>query len=115
MDPVQIGQVLSNLLRNALEAIGDPLGGRVAVSTALEDDGMIRCDISDNGPGLADLVEERLFEPLTSTKASGMGVGLSISKSIIEAHYGRIRAQSNPRGGTVFSFTLPLAAEEGDE
>ncbi len=115
LDPVQIGQVLSNLLRNALEAIGDPLGGRVAVSTALEDDGMIRCDISDNGPGLADLVEERLFEPLTSTKASGMGVGLSISKSIIEAHYGRIRAQSNPRGGTVFSFTLPLAAEEGDE
>jgi PAS domain S-box-containing protein len=114
-DPVQIGQVLSNLVRNAREAIEDTPSGRIVISTALEGDDMIRCDVSDNGPGLAKTVEERLFEPVTSTKATGMGVGLSISKSIIEAHYGQIWAQKNPLGGTVFSFTLPLAAGEYDE
>ena len=115
MDPVQIGQVLSNLVRNAREAVEATPGGRVVVSTAVEGGDTIRCDVSDNGPGLADAVRERLFEPMTSTKPTGMGVGLSISKSIVEAHYGRIWAQSNPNGGTVFSFTLPLAAAEDDE
>ena len=115
MDPVQIGQVLSNLVRNAREAVGDAPGGQVVISTSLEGDDMIRCDVSDNGPGLAEAVKERLFEPLTSTKATGMGVGLSISKSIIEAHYGRIWARSKLEGGAVFSFTLPLAVEESDE
>lgn len=85
------------------------------ISTALEGDDMIRCDVSDNGPGLAETVKERLFGPLTSTKATGVGVGLSISKSIIEAHYGHIWAGSNIHGGAVFSFALPLAAEEVGE
>jgi signal transduction histidine kinase len=76
---------------------------------------MIRCEVSDDGPGLADAVKESLFEPLTSTKATGMGVGLSISKSIIEAHYGPIWVESRPAGGTVFSFTLPLATAESEE
>jgi PAS domain S-box-containing protein len=115
MDPVQIGQVLSNLVRNAREAVGAAPGGQVVVSTAVEGGDTIRCDVSDNGPGLADAVRERLFEPMTSTKPTGMGVGLSISKSIVEAHYGRIWAQSNPKGGTIFSFTLPLADAEVDE
>ena len=114
-DPVQIGQVLSNLVRNACEAVGDAPDGRIVISTSLEGEDMIRCDVSDNGPGLAETVKERLFEPLTSTKATGMGVGLSISKSIIEAHYGRMWARPDPRGGTVFSFTLPLASGENDE
>ncbi len=115
MDPVQIGQVLSNLVRNAREAVGEAPGGRVGISTALEGVDTIRCDVSDNGPGLADAVKDRLFEPLNSSKPTGMGVGLSISKSIIEAHYGRIWARTNPHGGAVFSFTLPLAREESDE
>ena len=115
MDPVQIGQVLANLIRNARESVGETPGGQVVISTALQGPGMIRCDVSDNGPGLADDIKERLFEPLTSTKATGMGVGLSISKSIIEAHYGEIRGRANPHGGAVFSFTLPLAAQESDE
>ncbi len=115
MDPVQIGQVLSNLIRNAREALGTAREGRVVVSTTLEGGDTIRCDVSDNGPGLADAVRERLFEPVTSTKPTGMGVGLSISKSIVEAHYGRIWAQPNAKGGTIFSFTLPLAAAEADE
>jgi PAS domain S-box-containing protein len=115
MDRVQIGQVLSNLIRNAREAVGTAPEGRIVVSTALEGGVTIRCDVSDNGPGLADAVRERLFEPVTSTKPTGMGVGLSISKSIVEAHYGRIWAQPNPKGGTILSFTLPLAAAEADE
>ncbi len=115
MDRVQIGQVLSNLLRNAKEATADSPGSHVGVSTELNGEGMIRCEVSDDGPGLADAVRESLFEPLTSTKATGMGVGLSISKSIIEAHYGRIWGESGHGGGTVFSFTLPLASAESEE
>jgi two-component system CheB/CheR fusion protein len=114
VDRIQIGQVLSNLLRNAREAMADSPGSRVLVSTSRSED-MIRCDVSDNGPGLADAVRHQLFEPLTSTKASGMGIGLSISKSVIEAHYGRIWAESNPEGGTVFSFALPLTTAESEE
>jgi PAS domain S-box-containing protein len=115
MDPVQIGQVLSNLVRNAREAVGEAPGGRIVISTAPEGDEAIRCEVSDNGPGLADAVMDSLFEPFNSTKATGMGVGLSISKSIVEAHYGRIWARPNPLGGAVFSFTLPLATGESDE
>jgi len=74
---------------------------------------MIRWHVSDNGPGLADDVRELLFEPMTSTKANGMGNGLSISKSIIEANCGRIRAESDT--GATFSFALPLTAAEIEE
>ncbi len=115
MDKVQIGQVLSNLLRNAREATAEAPESCVVVSTELRGGGMICCDVLDNGPGLADAVKENLFEPLTSTKANGMGVGLSISKSIIEAHYGRISGRSVSGGGALFSFTLPLASAESDE
>ena len=115
MDRIQIGQVLSNLLRNAREATVETRGPHVAVSTERIGEGMIRCDVSDNGPGLADAVRESLFEPLTSSKANGMGIGLSISKSIIEAHYGRIWGESRRDGGAVFSFTLPLAVAESEE
>ncbi len=114
MDPVQIGQVVSNLIRNARESVGDSSDGRIEIRTALDGDA-IRCDVSDNGPGVAETIMDRLFEPLTSTKARGMGVGLSISKSIVEAHYGAIWAHSNPGGGAVFSFAVPLAAAENDE
>ncbi len=114
MDRIQVGQVLSNLLRNAREAMADSPGSRVLISTRRSGD-MIRCDVSDNGPGLADAVRGRLFEPLTSTKATGMGIGLSISKSIVEAHYGRIWAEPNPHGGSVFSFVLPLTTAGSEE
>src|SRR5208337_3565189 len=102
-----------NLLRNAREAMAHSPGSRVLIATSRNED-MIRCDVCDNGPGLADAVREQLFEPLTSTKATGMGIGLSISKSVIEAHYGRIWAESNPQGGAVFSFALPLTTAESE-
>ena len=115
MDKIQIGQVLLNLLRNAREALADSSTPQLTVSTSQAGADMVRCNVSDNGPGLADEVKEFLFEPLTSTKATGMGIGLSISKSIIEAHYGRIWAESDQRAGTTFSFTLPLATAEIEE
>jgi C4-dicarboxylate-specific signal transduction histidine kinase len=115
VDKIQIGQVLSNLLRNAREALPDSSTAQLTVSTSQAGADMVRCNVSDNGPGLADEVKEFLFEPLTSTKATGMGIGLSISKSIIEAHYGRIWAESDQRAGTTFSFTLPLATAEIEE
>jgi two-component system sensor kinase FixL len=69
--------------------------------------------VSDNGPGLTPDVQDRLFEPFVTTKASGMGLGLSISKTILEAHEGRLWAERAPQGGAVFRFTLPLAQRDG--
>ena len=73
---------------------------------------MIRTDIADTGPGLSLELENNLFEPFTTSKTHGLGVGLSISRSIIEEHHGRLWVESNPGGGMVFSFVLPLADAE---
>ena len=73
---------------------------------------MIRTDVADTGPGLTSTASSELFVPFTSSKKNGLGVGLSISRSIIEAHYGTIWAEPNPGGGAKFSFTLPLARLE---
>ena len=70
---------------------------------------MIEVSVADSGPGLRAQVRERLFQPFVTTKSDGMGVGLSICYSIVEVHGGRIWAEDNPGGGTVFRFTLPVA------
>lgn len=107
-DSVQITQVLVNLMRNAREAMSASPRRSLTVTTSNEL-GFIRIDIADTGPGLTKAMEDKLFEPFASSKPSGMGVGLSISRSIVEAHYGRIWAESEPGSGTVFHFSLPLA------
>jgi two-component system sensor kinase FixL len=71
--------------------------------------GTVEISVSDTGPGLAPEVAERLFEPFVTTRTSGMGVGLSISRSIVEAHGGRLWVEPNPGGGTIFRFTLQAA------
>jgi len=109
MNRVQIQQVVVNLKRNAIEAMQDRERREMTVSTRLVDGGMIRTDVADTGRGLPEPVRERLFEPFTTTKPHGLGVGLSISRSIVEAHHGRLWAEDNPGGGTVFSFVLPVA------
>jgi two-component system sensor kinase FixL len=115
-DAVQVRQVLSNLTKNAVEAMSLSDERRLRIATALSAHGMIRVDVSDTGCGLAPHVLKNLFEPFQTTKQNGIGIGLSISRIIIEAHYGRIWASANPGGGTTFSFTLPLAnAEPFDE
>jgi signal transduction histidine kinase len=108
-DKVQIEQVLVNLIRNAKEAIGVSKRREIVISTSSS--GIeVRVDIADTGIGLSQKVKSSLFEPFVTTKDNGMGVGLSISRAIIQAHHGRIWAESNPEGGAIFGFTLPLAS-----
>ena len=113
VDRIQLQQVLLNLLRNAIEAMTDDEGTErreLLVSARPRGAGEeVELAIADTGPGLAPAVAARLFEPFVSTKPGGMGVGLSICRSIIEAHGGRLWAEPNPGGGTVFRFTLPAA------
>ena len=109
IDKVQIQQVLVNLMRNASEAMQHSARRELMVS-AEPVQGMVEVAVADTGPGLPKEVADRLFQPFVSTKPDGMGVGLSICRAIIEAHGGRIWADANPAGGTVFRFTVPGAA-----
>ncbi|MCH9050334.1 MAG: PAS-domain containing protein [Proteobacteria bacterium] len=118
INEIQIQQVVMNLVRNGVEAMAASEKRDLTIKTALDHEDAVEIAISDTGPGLAEEVEERLFQPFVTTKAGGMGIGLSISHSIVEAHGGRLWATPNPDGGTVFHFTLPLApdgAENNDE
>ena len=106
---VQIQQVIINLIRNAFEAMADQDLRQVTLSTKAIDGDMIEIAIADIGPGISGDIAGRLFEPFVSSKHDGMGLGLSISRSIIEAHDGHLTAESNPGGGTLFRFTLPCS------
>lgn len=110
-DRVQIQQVLINLMRNAIEAMREQEDRELTVRTS-SDGAFVTVEVSDTGPGIHDEIAERLFKPFVTTKAGGMGIGLSISKRIIEAHGGRIGVSRNPAGGATFRFTLPAFTEE---
>jgi two-component system sensor kinase FixL len=112
VDRVQIQQVLVNLFRNALEAMADSSQRELIASTARGADDMVEVAIFDTGAGIPDHVMSNLFQTFYTTKETGMGVGLSISRSIIEAHDGRMWAESNESGGATFRFTLPAASSE---
>ena len=109
IDKIQIQQVLLNLIRNAVEAMAESPRRQVVISAFPSGDDLIEVRVADTGPGLAPEVREKLFRPFTTTKAHGMGVGLSICRSIVEAHGGKLWATDNPGGGTLFCFTLPGA------
>ncbi|MFG1431797.1 PAS domain S-box protein [Xanthobacter sp. V2C-4] len=112
-DKVQVQQVLLNLMRNALEAMmGAPRRQLLVQSEPAEDD-MVMVSVMDTGSGISPEISHQLFTPFITTKRHGMGVGLSISRTIIEAHGGRIWAEPNPEGGSVFRFTLRAVGEEG--
>lgn len=112
VDRVQIQQVLVNLFRNALDAMAQSSHRELVAANALVADDMIEIAISDTGTGFQGDVEQNLFQTFFTTKETGMGVGLSISRSIIEAHGGRMWAEVNPSGGATFRFTLPAASTE---
>jgi PAS domain S-box-containing protein len=106
-DPVGIQQVLVNLLRNALEALPESSGSQTIAVSAWPVDSGVRIAVTDPGCGLSDKDLSHLFEPFYSTKHEGLGMGLAISKTIVEAHEGRIGAERNPAGGTTVWFMLP--------
>ncbi|MDX1540784.1 MAG: PAS domain S-box protein [Geminicoccaceae bacterium] len=114
IDRIQMHQVLTNLLRNSVDALtGGDLGERrIRLTTRLRQR-TILIEVADTGPGLAPEVAERLFQPFVTTKSNGMGIGLSICRSIVDAHHGRLWASAGPRGGTVFSIELPADASDG--
>jgi two-component system sensor kinase FixL len=105
-DKVQIQQVLINLMRNAMEAMAGSERRDLTVRSAIIDDDMVEVRVTDTGSGIAPEIAEHLFQPFFTTKVHGMGVGLSICRTIVEAHEGRISVEPNPNGGTVFCFTL---------
>ncbi len=109
IDKVQIQQVLLNLMRNAIEAMANRPQQKLSVATERHGDDMIAVSVTDTGPGLDVKVREKLFQPFVTTKENGLGVGLSICRSIVEAHGGALSASDNPSGGTIFRFTLPIA------
>lgn len=106
VDRIQIQQVILNLIRNAIEAMAEQPIRRLLITSEREPGGFVRVTVADSGPGLADEVRERLFEPFRSTKATGLGLGLSISATIVSAHGGRIWAEPSKLGGTAFHFTI---------
>ncbi len=110
VDAVQVQQVLLNLMRNALEAMNGAncLARALTVHTQLASEDSLQLRVRDTGPGLDEAARNRVFESFYTTKAQGMGMGLSISRSIIEAHGGRIWLEAGPGGGAEFNFTLPL-------
>ncbi len=109
MDKIQIQQVVLNLVRNAIEAMEHSEPRELAIRTALTAQGDIETAVADSGPGLSAEIEAQLFQPFVSTKRTGMGLGLSICRTIIEAHRGRLWAERNAGGGATFRFTLPSA------
>ena len=105
-DKVQIQQVLVNLMRNAIEAMEMSRKRELVVSTSAAEHDMISISVADTGSGMAPETMTQLFQPFFTTKRHGMGVGLSISRTIVQAHGGKIEVSPNPDGGTVFRFTL---------
>ncbi len=102
----------STLLRNAIEAMEDSERRELVVSTKAAADNMIAVTVADTGPGIDPRVASQLFQPFITTKRQGMGIGLSISRTIIESHGGQITMGPNPGGGSIFRFTLRAVTPE---
>jgi two-component system, LuxR family, sensor kinase FixL len=116
-DRVQLQQVMLNLLVNGSEAMLDmpPARRRLRVSSTPLPDGTVQLTVADSGPGIAREALDKVFDPLFTTKKSGLGVGLSISRAIIRQHGGKIEAMNNPAGGSTFRIRLPIHVEVPDE
>jgi PAS domain S-box-containing protein len=114
VDPILVEQLLLNLLKNAVDAMEDARVRRIDLLVRRVDD-MAEFSVVDRGCGIPADLRAHLFQPFFSTKPEGMGMGLNICRSIVEFHQGRLQIEENPEGGTIFRFTLPLAAPTGVE
>jgi two-component system sensor kinase FixL len=112
VDKVQIQQVLLNLFRNAVEAMEASQRRELVISTAAGNDDTVAVSVVDTGAGIAPELMSQLFQPFVTNKRHGMGVGLSICRTIVEAHGGQITVEPNPAGGTIFRFTVRAASRE---
>jgi two-component system sensor kinase FixL len=105
-DRLQVQQVMVNLIRNAVEAMGETPRCELRIGGRAGPDGVVEAFVADTGPGLPADLAEHLFEPFVTGNPRGMGIGLAVCRSIVEAHGGAIRAESDPYGGAIFRFTL---------
>ena len=114
--PIQIEQVIFNLARNAVEAMEEVAADsrELTITTSLTGDGLLGLSVRDSGPGLSAAIGGEPFNPFVTTKADGMGLGLSISQGIIDSHGGRLRVESRPGDGALFHFTLPVYGASND-
>jgi two-component system sensor kinase FixL len=110
-DKVQVQQVLLNLIRNGIDAMEAATTRELEVTTSRAPDNMVEISVADTGAGISPEIAGQLFQPFVTTKSQGMGVGLSISRTIIESHGGSIAQRPNPGGGTIFFFTLPAVVK----
>ena len=107
-DAVQIQQVLVNLLKNAAEALAQHDGQRTILIYVRFGKRQVTVRVADSGPGVAPEIQDALFEPFTTHKSDGLGLGLAISRTIVQAHGGTISIGESPLGGAALEFTLPL-------
>jgi len=114
VDRIQIQQVLFNLIRNAVEAMMESPVRSLAISTTAGPGEFVTVSVEDTGSGISERVAAKLFQPFVTSKPAGMGIGLSICRTIVEAHGGRIWSEPGSDNGTVFRFTLPKAEVEDD-
>ena len=110
IDKIQIQQVLINLIRNSLEAMASVARRELTITSSADEPGCLHITVCDSGPGFASEIVAKLFEPFTTTKEKGMGIGLSICRAIIEAHDGSIRLLPDGGHGTCFLIRLPVAS-----
>ncbi|HET6521333.1 MAG TPA: ATP-binding protein, partial [Geminicoccaceae bacterium] len=115
VDRIQIQQVVLNLVRNGVEALAQVERRELTLATAPAGPDAVEIAVSDTGPGLSQEVSGRLFQPFVSTKPGGMGLGLSICRSIVDAHGGRLWAASEPGAGTTFHLRLPVAPSDHEQ
>ncbi len=115
VDRVQTQQVLINLMRNAVEAMADAPLRDLVMTTRNDEPGMVRVTVADTGHGVPPEVAEDLFRAFNSTKANGMGLGLSICRTIVEASGGRIWMEPREGGGSLFHFTLVKVGPEEED
>ena len=115
-DRVQLQQVILNLVVNGLESMSEIAPGlrHLTIRTAQPDTDTVEVTVQDTGPGISAEILDRIYEPFFSTKTDGLGMGLSICRSIAEAHGGRLEASNNPAGGATFVFALPVAGTPSD-